>query len=372
MVADYVIVGSGLTGATIARTLADNGLDVVVVERREHLGGNVHDHFHDSGIRVHTYGPHYFRTSSDRIWTYVQRFADFYRFEAVLMSFVDGRLEHWPVQSEYIERAIGSSWAPSHFGPAANFEEASLAMMPEAVYAKFVRGYTVKQWGVDPRTLDSGLAGRFDVRSNGEARLKSSRYQGIPVGGYAAFMRRMLDGIRIFSNADYLTQRDQLAARNLLIFTGPIDEYFGFDLGKLTYRGQRRNHIFIPDVDWHQPVPQVNYPDPALAHIRILEWKHMMEPEAIPGIEGTLLTTETPYTPTNSADYEYPFPDAANQALYRRYRERADADARLLVCGRLGEFRYFDMDQAIGHAMTIASRIVQGERGGQAPEAASA
>jgi len=361
MVVDYLIVGSGLTGATIARTLTDYGCEVALVERRTDVGGNVHDHLHASGIRIHTYGPHYFRTSAERIWRYVRRFADFYKFEAVVMSSVDGRLEHWPIQGEYIERALGAGWVPGHSGPVRNFEEASLAMMPVPIYRKFVRGYTRKQWGVAPSTLDTGLAGRFDVRSDGEVRLKTSLHQGIPVAGYAAFMQNMLRGLPVVMGTDYLRQRDGFAARKRVVFTGPIDEYFGFDLGRLHYRGQRREHRFLPDVAWHQPVAQVNYPDPAVPIIRVLEWKHMMEPERRARIAGTVITSETPHSPADPSDYEYPFPDEANRRLYARYRERADAEPGLLVCGRLGEFRYFDMDQAIGRALTIARRILRGE-----------
>jgi len=358
MTPDFLIVGSGLTGATIARTLQDHGRDVLVLERRAHVGGNVHDHAHPSGIRIHTYGPHYFRTSADSIWDYVRRFGEFYPFEAVLMSQIDGRLEHWPIQEEYILRAIGRDWRPSHAGVAGDFEEASLAMMPATVYEKFVKGYTAKQWGVAPKTLAAGLAGRFDVRRDGDIRLKSSRYQGIPRGGYGAFMRRMLDGIPLVTGVDYLKQRGQFGARRGIFFTGPIDEYFGFDLGRLAYRGQRRSDTFLADVDWHQPAPQVNHPDPSVPAIRTLEWKHMMEPELRDAIAGTVITTETPYTPDDPSDYEYPFPDAANQALYTRYRERAESIPGLVVCGRLGEYRYYDMDQAIGRALTLARRAL--------------
>lgn len=359
MIADHVVVGSGLTGATIARTLRDHGHDVIVVERRRHLGGNVHDHTHPSGTRIHTYGPHYFRTSSEAIWDYVGRFAEFYPFAAVLMSEIDDRLEHWPIQEEYIMRSVGEGWEPSHRGPAANFEEASLGMMPAVVYRKFVRGYTAKQWGIEPRNLAADLAGRFEVRRDGDVRLKQSRYQGIPRGGYAAFMRRMLDGIRVVSGIDYLANRDQFAAQRTVFFTGPIDEYFGFDLGRLVYRAQRREHRFLPDERWHQPVPQVNHPDPAVPAIRTLEWKHMMEPELREAAIGTVITTETPYTPQDPGDYEYPFPDAANQRLYARYRERADSIPGLVMCGRLGEYRYYDMDQAIGRALTLARRALR-------------
>lgn len=358
MIADYVVVGSGLTGATIARTLTDQGQDVIVVERRRHVGGNVHDDMHPSGIRIHTYGPHYFRTSSDNIWEYVRRFAEFYPFAAVLMSEIDDRLEHWPVQEEYIMRSVGEGWQPSHRGPAANFEEASLAMMPSIVYQKFVKGYTTKQWGLDPHKLDAALAGRFDVRRDGDIRLKPSRHQGIPRGGYSAFMQRMLDGIRIVAGVDYLTHRHQFTARRLVFFTGPIDEYFGFELGRLAYRAQRRQHSFLPNVRWHQPVPQVNHPGLEVPVIRTLEWKHMMEPELREIPPGTVITTETPYTPQDPGEYEYPFPDAANQRLYTRYRERADCIDGLVMCGRLGEYRYYDMDQAIGRAMTLARRAL--------------
>jgi UDP-galactopyranose mutase len=358
MIADYLIVGSGLTGATIARTLKDRGHDVLVLERREHVGGNVHDHLHPSGIRIHTYGPHYFRTSADSIWDFVRRFAEFYPFEAVLMSQIDGRLEHWPIQEEYILRCVGRDWRPSHTGAAADFEEASLSMMPQTVYEKFVKGYTAKQWGVAPRTLAAALAGRFDVRRDGDVRLKSSRYQGIPRGGYGAFTRRMLDGIPLVTGVDYLAEREHFAARVAVFFTGPIDEYFGFDLGRLVYRGQQRSHTYLPNVRWHQPAPQVNHPDEAVAAIRTLEWKHMMEPELRDEIAGTVITTETPYTPDDPSDYEYPFPDATNQRLYERYRERAESIAGLVVCGRLGEYRYYDMDQAIGRALTIVRRIL--------------
>ena len=363
MIADYVVIGSGLTGATIARTLTDHGRDVIVVERRPHRGGNVYDHTHPSGIRIHTYGPHYFRTSADTIWSYVRRFADFYPFEALLMSQVDDRLEHWPIQEEYIMRRVGKDWRPSHHGPAANFEEASLAMMPAVVYQKFVKGYTAKQWGVDPKTLSAGLAGRFDVRRDGDIRLKTSRFQGIPRGGYGAFMERMLDGIRVFTDVDYLKHRDEFNARITLFFTGPIDEYFGFDLGRLGYRGQRREHRFLPDVRWYQRVPQVNHPDLAVPAIRTLEWKHMMEPDLRELLDGTVISTETPYTPQDPGDYEYPFPDAANGALYASYRERADGIPGLVICGRLGEYRYYDMDQAIGRALALARRALRSAEG---------
>jgi UDP-galactopyranose mutase len=284
MPTDYVIVGSGLTGAVIARLLCDAGRSVVVVDRRTHLGGNVHDHVHQSGIRVHTYGPHYFRTNSDEIWEFVTRFAAFHRYEACIKSYVDGRHENWPIAASYIRRAIGDGWQPVFRGIPSNFEEASLAMMPRQIYEKFVRGYSEKQWGVPAHALSAELAKRFDVREDDEPRLCRHRYQGIPADGYAALMSNMLQGIPVVLDCDYMRHRGAFPFRQKLVFTGPIDEFFDFDLGRLRYRGQRREHSYHADVNFAQPCGQVNFPDPAHGpHIRQMEWTHMMPPESLPG-----------------------------------------------------------------------------------------
>jgi len=357
--ADYFIVGSGLTGATIARRLTDAGREVIVLERRAHVGGNVHDHAHASGIRIHTYGPHYFRTGSDELWEFVNRFTAFYPFEAVLKSWVDGRHENWPIAGSYIRRAVGEQWQPEFRGSPANFEEASLSLMPRLIYEKFVKGYSEKQWGVPARSLSAGLAKRFDVRLDDEPRLMRHTHQGLPAEGYAGLMRNMLRGIPVFIGMDYLLMRECFQARKRLIFTGPIDEFFGYKWGRLLYRGQQRTHEYLPEAHYAQPCCQVNNPDPATGpHIRTLEWKHMMPREFAARIRGTVLTREVTVTPSDSDQYEYPFPNEANAKLYEHYRARADATPNLLICGRLGEYRYYDMDQAIARAMLLADRLL--------------
>lgn len=358
--ADVVVVGSGLTGAVVARCLSNAGRDVLVLERRDHLGGNVHDHSHESGIRIHTYGPHYFRTSSDRIWEFATRFAEFYSYEARVVSLVDGRYENWPISASYIRRNVGDQWQPEFCGRPTNFEEAALSLMPKLVYDTFVKEYNEKQWGVPATSLAADLCKRFDVRLDDEPRLTpQAKHQGIPAQGYAGWMMSMLDGIPIVTGFDYLERRNEVQARKLLVFTGPIDEFFGFDLGRLEYRGQKREHRFVQAVDFAQPFGQVNNPlHSGGNHIRTLEWKHMMPAGAATAIRGTVLTTETPFSPTDPAEYEYPFPSERNSLLYERYRARAESLENTIICGRLGEYRYYDMDQAIGRALTIADRIL--------------
>jgi UDP-galactopyranose mutase len=357
---DYLVIGSGLTGATIARILKDAGCNVLVVERRSHLGGNVHDYSHPSGIKIHSYGPHYFRTSSETIWKFVNQFDNFYPYEAIIQSYVDGQYEGWPVTKKYIQRTIGHDWQPEFEGKPTNFEEASLAIMPRLVYEKFVKGYSEKQWGVPACKLSASLAKRFIVKEDDNPYLKSDKYQGIPSQGYAGFMTRLLRGIPVLMNTDYLKCPDQFCVNKLLVFTGPIDEFFNYDWGSLKYRSQKRKHSYFPNISYKLPCGQVNNPDPQNgAYIRTLEWKYMMDPQYAQHISGTVLTQETPYTPVNSDEYEYPFPDDASQLLYQQYRQRAQQIPNLLICGRLGEYRYYDMDQAISRAMALARRILE-------------
>lgn len=356
---NYVVVGSGLTGAVIARELHDHGESVIVLDRRTHLGGNVHDYVHSSGINVHTYGPHYFRTNDDDLWGFVNRFSEFYKYEPQLKSFVDGRYENWPIAGSYINEKIGAQWVPDFQGKPINFEEASLSIMPRLVYEKFVKGYSEKQWGVPATQLSASLAKRFDVRLDDEPRLMRHKYQGIPKLGYSNFMTQILKGIPVVLNFDYLKNKQVFVPNKKLIFTGPIDEFYNFDMGKLKYRGQKRVSRYISDVSYAQPCGQINNPSSSNgSHIRTLEWKHMMPAEFASKIQGTLLTDEITFTPEDPNEYEYPFPDDENAKLYSIYRGRADADEKLLICGRLGEYRYFDMDQAIARARYLTRKFL--------------
>lgn len=362
---DYVVVGAGLTGAVIARELADIGATVVLCERRNHIAGNIHDHWHPSGINIHTYGPHYFRANNDELWSYVNRFADFYKYEPELKSFVDGAHENWPITGSYIKAKVDIDWQPEFKGVPQNFEEASLSLMPRHIYEKFVKGYTEKQWGVIASQLSPDLVKRFDVRYDDEPRLMRHKYQGIPENGYTEFVRKILANIPVLLNFDFLKNRKLFSHKHKVIYTGPIDEYFEFDIGHLEYRGQKRVTEYLPDVDYFQPCGQVNFPSLAQGdYIRSLEWKHMMNPKYRDNIKGTLVTREYPFSPHESKDYEYPFPDLKNSNLYNAYRARADAIPNLLICGRLGEYKYYDMDQAIARARMLSKKLIEEFKGG--------
>jgi UDP-galactopyranose mutase len=359
---DYLIVGTGLTGAVIARAISDQGLTVLLVDRRGHQGGNVHDHHHPSGIPIHTYGPHYFRTNDESIWQFVNRFSSFEKYEAVVKSSIRGQLEDWPITSSYIRREIGAQWKPGFTGTPTNFEEASLSLMPKEIYDRFVGPYSQKQWGISPKLLSTNLARRFDVRDGDDRRLVQHKYQGIPSLGYSQFMVNMVSGIPVMLNLDYIKNRSLFNPRRGTIFTGALDEFFGFDIGRLKYRGQKRTHQYLADTSWAQPCGQVNNPElESGPHIRTLEWKHMMPKEHSSRIAGTVLTREVPFSPTNPEEFEYPFPDSENSTLFSQYRNRARLLEKILICGRLGEYRYYDMDQAIARARLLARRILDGQ-----------
>jgi UDP-galactopyranose mutase len=357
--ADFVIVGSGLTGSTIARILTDHEQDVVIVDRKNHLAGNVYDYRHESGAMIHKYGPHYFRCGSEKIWNFLNRFTEFYDWSAKLLSKVNDEYLNWPVNQDYIEKLAGRDWEVFKEEPS-NFEEACLAKMPWQLYELFIKGYTEKQWGVKATDLDKELAVRITInKSNVNSLTPNHKWNALPRNGYTEMVRNMIDGIPLELEFDYLQHKEKVVAKKMIIFTGPIDEFFGYKYGKLKYRGQNRHIEHLEDVDQYQPSIQVNYPSPHDPRIRTIEWKHLMHSSEKNKVKGTLLTHETPFTPENSANFEYPFPDKINKNLYEQYKAESEKLDNILICGRLGEYRYYDMDQAIGRAMKLASEIIE-------------
>ena len=357
---DYLVVGSGMTGGTIARLLRDGGREVLLLERRTEPGGNVRDFLHPSGIRVHAYGPHYFRSTSPAVWEFMNRFARFYPFAATVKIQVDGRLRDWPLQRAQLPEFAGWKTPPASRAPA-NFEEACLQRMPRAVYETYIAGYTRRQWGREPRGLIAALADRIRFNAPGESRLTPHhRFQGLPVRGYSDLMANLIAGIPCLLGVDYLRDPGQFRVRRGLVFTGALDEFFGFDDGRLAYRAQRRVHQFQPDCDEHQPCVQVNHGCPGSTDpVRTLEWKHLLPPARRRETPGTVITREFPFSPDDPDAFEYPVPAARHTQLYARYRDRAAAVPKLTVCGRLGDYAYLDMDRAVCRASQVARRLLQ-------------
>lgn len=356
--ADYIVVGAGLTGATIARLLSDAGRDVVVIEARDRIGGNVADTVHRCGIRHNLHGPHYFRTSSARVRDFAQRFADFYPFAAIVMSQVEGELYPWPLHRATFERfSAPCQTAPAAMTPA-NFEEAMLAVVPPVIYRNFIQGYSCKQWGVSAADLDTELARRIEIRDDGDRRLSKASFQALPRGGFTAWVESMLCGIEVVRATDFHDVRPSVRWRRKLIYTGPIDRFFNYQFGRLPYRAQQRIDLFITGHRQVFPCGQINLPSPNDGrHARTIEWRHMLAPGEGPDT-GTLLTLEFPVDAADWNTAEYPFPSNAARQHHDRYAALAGERRDILFCGRLGEYRYLDMDQAIARAMRHADRLL--------------
>ena len=361
MKTDVLIVGAGLTGAVVARTLADAGVDCAVVEKRGHLAGNCHDAVHPpSGIRVHTYGPHLFRTTDEQFWTLLNRFSEFYEYRHQVKTWVDGRWENWPVTGECIRRLCDGDASPElpGDGEPANFREAALRKMPKIVYEKFVKGYTEKQWAARDTDLGPELAGRFQVAWDGSPFLHPNHpWQGLPRGGFTNLVERMLDGIPVELGCDWFARGSDFRWKRL-VFTGPIDLFFERKHGTLQYRGQRFDHEYIPDEDLHQVAATCNYPNDH-DYVRITEWKHLMPADERAALKGTVITYERPFFPSDPDRFLYPYPDPVNRALADRYIAMARSLKDVTVCGRLGHYRYYDMDHAVARALDIGEELAR-------------
>ncbi|MFH1377263.1 MAG: FAD-dependent oxidoreductase [Planctomycetota bacterium] len=359
---DFLIIGAGLTGATIARDLTDSGARCLVVEKRSAVAGNCHDQIHlTSGIRYHTYGPHLFRTKSQAIWDYVQRFADFYEYRHQVKTWVNGNWENWPVSGECIARLCGGDSKPALVDdgtPAANFRIASLRKMPAAIYESFIKNYTEKQWSARDTDLGAELAGRFHIAQDNDPHLHPQhRFQGLPRNGFTAMVHAMLDGIDVVLNVDWLTRRTDFPAKHI-IYTGPVDRFFDAKYGELKYRGQRYENEYLPGcAGFQQPATVCNYPND-YNFVRITEWKRLAEDPLSGALRGSLLTREYPFFPTDPDDFAYPFPDKPNRSLAERYLADAEKLKDVTFCGRLGRYCYYDMDQAIADAQAVAEQLI--------------
>lgn len=365
MIFDYLIVGCGLTGIVLAERLATQlGKKILIIDRRDHIGGNCYDYYNDEGILVHKYGPHYFRTDLKHVFDYLSNFTEWNYLYYRIKVMVDGKLIPLPINLDTVNELYGCNFSSEDLSDffmkkkvdvkdIRNSEDAIISKVGQELYEKIYRAYTLKQWGEDPRYLDASVCGRIPVRTNRDDRYFTEKYQAMPKYGFHRMFARMLDheGIHIMLKTDYREIKDDISFKEL-IYTGPIDEFFDFKYGKLPYRSLRFEHETF-DMEFFQPVPQVNYPYD-YDFTRIVEIKH------VTGQKHHKTTIVREY-PVSEGEPYYPVPKPENEALYQKYRVEAGKLTGVYFIGRLAMYRYLNMDQVIDEALGVFESIKQAE-----------
>jgi UDP-galactopyranose mutase len=333
----------------------------LIVDRRPHIGGNAFDRHNDDGILVHRYGPHIFHTNAPKVAQYLSRFTRWRPYEHRVRASVDGKLVPIPINLTTINSLYGlnldSSGVEAFFAgraePVENIrtsEDVVISRIGRDLYEMFFRPYTRKQWGIDPSELDKAVTGRVPTRTNADDRYFTDEFQNMPLHGFTRMFENMLDhaGIKILLNTDH-REIVREVQYDTLIYTGPIDEFFDFRFGKLPYRSLQFRHETI-DQEWFQPVAVVNYPSEGIPHTRITEYKHLT------GQRHSKTSISYEY-PCGEGDPYYPVPQAENALLYRRYQALADQTPGVEFAGRLGTYRYYNMDQVVAQALALYERI---------------
>jgi UDP-galactopyranose mutase len=361
MVFNYLIVGCGLFGAVFARAMAEHGARVMLIDKRSHIGGNCYSE-QIEGIDVHRYGPHVFHTKNERVWQFVSRFAKFNHFRLRTPVNFRGRLFSFPINlmtlhqlwgvtsPEEAERKLASVRVPCEHPR--NLEEWILAQVGHEIYETFIRGYTTKQWGRDPRELPAAIIRRLPIRCTYDDRYFDDPFEGIPIGGYTRLVENLLDhdNIRFETGVDYFAEREWVRQRaGTLVYTGKIDEFFDYRFGRLEYRSLRFEHRVL-EGDF-QGSAVVNYTAAEVAHTRITEHKHF----AMLDSPRTVITYEYPDDYDETKIPYYPIRDEANSTRYEQYRRLAKSTS-VIFGGRLGTYMYYNMDQVIAQALALAEQ----------------
>lgn len=359
---DFLVIGAGFSGSVCAERLASAGALVRLIERRSHIGGNAYDEYDRYGVLTHRHGPHIFHTNSERVVEYLSRFTEWRPYEHRVLASVGRRLVPFPINRTTLNMLYGLNLDEAE---AQSFlervrvprnlvltsEDVILNTIGRELYEMFFRSYTRKQWGVDPSELDPSVCGRIPVRTNSEDRYFTDKFQAMPLDGYTRMFQRMLDHPRITLElgTDSSEIRSNTEAAHV-IYTGPIDAYFHFCFGRLPYRSLRFEHIHLPGVAQYQPVGTVNYPN-EFDYTRITEFKHLTGQEH----PSTSIVREFPQA---EGEPYYPIPNAANASLYKRYEGLAQKEKDVTFVGRLAQYRYYNMDQAVAAALKVSAMII--------------
>ena len=362
---DYLIVGAGLYGAAFAQQMTAAGKRCLVIDRRSHLAGNAHCQ-EVEGILVHAYGAHIFHTNDPEIWDYITRFARFNRFVNRPVANYKGELyslpfnmytfyQMWGTVSPQQAQAKLEVQRREITGEPCNLEEQAIALVGRDLYEKLVQGYTEKQWGRDCKDLPAFIIKRLPVRLTFDNNYFNALYQGIPIGGYTKMIANLLDGIKVRLNTDYLENKAELdALADKVVYTGPIDAYFDYKLGTLEYRSVRFENELL-DKPSFQGNAAVNYTDRETPWTRIIEhkWFEFGKDENGNDLPKTIISREYSSEWKPGDEPYYPVNDAKNGALYAEYKKLAEAEQKVIFGGRLGEYKYYDMDQVIAAVLDV-------------------
>lgn len=357
---DYLIVGAGLFGSTFAYEATKRGKKCLVIDKRNHIGGNIYCE-NINGINVHKYGAHIFHTANKEIWDYVNKFAEFNNYINSPIANYEGELYNMPFNMNTFTKLWNDVITPqdainkieeqkkelSH--EPTNLEEQAISLVGRDIYEKLIKGYTEKQWGRDCRDLPSFIIKRLPVRFTFNNNYFNDRYQGIPIGGYNKIIEKMLENCDIELNVDYLKNKEKYdSIANRTIYTGMIDEYYNYSLGNLDYRSLRFENEIL-DIDNYQGNAVINYTDSKTAYTRIIEHKHFEFNDC----KGTVITKEYPSDWKIGDEAYYPVNDEKNNELYNKYKALSLKENNILFGGRLGQYKYYDMDKVIIAALDL-------------------
>ena len=368
---DYLVVGSGLFGAIFAHEAKKAGKSVLVIDKRPNIAGNVYTEDVE-GIHVHKYGAHIFHTNNTEVWNYVQQFATFNRFTNSPVANYKGELysmpfnmytfnKMWGVVTPEEAQAKIDEQRKEITGEPKNLEEQAISLVGRDIYEKLVKGYTEKQWGRDCKDLPSFIIRRLPVRLTFDNNYFNALYQGIPMGGYTKMVANMLEGIEVRLNEDYLAKKEEYdAMANKVIYTGPIDAYFNFELGNLEYRSVRFETELL-DKPNYQGNAAVNYTDRETPYTRIIEhkWFEFGKDDNGNDIPKTVISKEYSSEWKPGDEPYYPVNDEKNGSLYAKYKELADKEEKVVFGGRLGEYKYYDMDATVASALECVKKEMQ-------------
>ena len=364
---DYVIVGAGFSGSVVAAQMARNfGKRVMLLDRRNHIGRNAYDHHDQHGILVHKYGPHIFHTNSKDVFDYLSLFTEWRNYEHKVLASVDGKLVPIPINLDTVNILHGLELTVDEMEaylekiaekpPAIRTsEDVVVSRVGRDLYEKMFRGYTRKQWGLDPSDLDASVTARIPVRTNRDDRYFTDTYQAMPRHGFTRMFENMLDhpNITVILNTDYRDVLKSVQYREL-VYTGPVDEFFGYRFGKLPYRSIQFRHETV-DVEKLQPVAVINHPNEH-DYTRVTEFKHLT------GQSHSKTSVVYEY-PCDGGDPYYPVPRPDNAAIYKRYEALATQTPAVHFVGRLATYKYYNMDQVVAQALTLCAKLSGATRG---------